>query len=59
MQDNPGGGELDPAEGLCRHCKKNSTSVLSCISSGQEKAVIVAVKPGQFTAGETGKSHSL
>jgi len=31
MQDNPGGGESYPAEGVCRRCKKNSPSVLSCI----------------------------
>jgi len=31
MQDNPGEGESDPAEGVCRHCIKNSPSVLSCI----------------------------
>jgi len=30
MQDNPEEGELDPAEGVSRRCKKNS-SVLSCI----------------------------
>jgi len=29
MWDNPGGGELDPAQGVRRRCKKNS--VLSCI----------------------------
>jgi len=37
MRDNPGGGESDSAEGVCRRCKKNS-SVLSCIGRGQEKA---------------------
>jgi len=31
LQDNPGGGELDPAEGVCRCCKKNYPSVLSSI----------------------------
>jgi len=31
MSDNPEGGELDPAEGIPRRCKKNSPSVLSCI----------------------------
>jgi len=31
MRDNPGGGELDPAEGVSRRCKKNSPNVLSCI----------------------------
>jgi len=31
MRDNPGGGELDPTEGVHRRCMKNSPSVLSCI----------------------------
>jgi len=31
MRDNPEEGELDPAEGVRRRCKKNSPSVLSCI----------------------------
>jgi len=31
MQDNPGGGESDPAEGIRRRCMKNSPSVLSLI----------------------------
>jgi len=31
MRDNPGGDELDPAEGVRSYCKKNSPSVLSCI----------------------------
>jgi len=26
-RDNPGGGELDPAEGVRKRCKKNSPSV--------------------------------
>jgi len=33
MRDNPEGDELDPAEGVCRRCKKNSFFVLSCISN--------------------------
>jgi len=32
MRDSQGGGESDPAEGVCRHCIKNSPSFLSCIS---------------------------
>jgi len=32
MQDNPEGGELDSAECVRMRCKKNSPSVLSCIS---------------------------
>jgi len=31
MLDNPERGELDPAEGIRRHCRKNSSSILSCI----------------------------
>jgi len=31
MQDNPGRGESDAAEGIRRRCMKNSPSVLSCI----------------------------
>jgi len=31
MLDNPEGGELDPAEGVRRRCKKNYLSVLLCI----------------------------
>jgi len=31
MRNNPKEGELDPAEGVRRLCKKNSPSVLSCI----------------------------
>jgi len=31
MQGNPGGGESDPVEGVCRRYKKNSPSILSCI----------------------------
>jgi len=30
LQDNPGGGESVPADGVRRRCKKNSPSVLSC-----------------------------
>jgi len=37
MQDNPGGGELDPAEGIRMRCKKNSPSVLSCIGRRTKK----------------------
>jgi len=32
MRDNPEGDELDPAEGVRRRCKKNFSSVFSCIS---------------------------
>jgi len=32
MQENPEEGEIHPAEGVLRRCKKNSPSVLSCIN---------------------------
>jgi len=35
MGNNPGGGELDPAEGTRRRCKKNFPSVFSCIGTGK------------------------
>jgi len=44
MRDNPEGGEFDPADDVCRRCKKNS-SVLSYIDKKTE----------HFTAGKTGK----
>jgi len=44
MRDNPEGGELDLADDVRMHCKKNSPSVLSSIR-GQEKTVTVAAKP--------------
>jgi len=38
MRDNLGGGELDPAEGVRRCCKKNSPSVLSCSGKRTRKS---------------------
>jgi len=58
MWDNPEGGELDPAKGVRKHCKKNS-SILSCIKRWQEKAVTMATKSGQFTADKIGKGQFL
>jgi len=55
MRDNPEVGELNPAVFVRRRCKKNS-SVLSCI--GQKKAVTVAAKSEQLTAGKTGRASS-
>jgi len=52
MRDNPEGGEFDPAEGVRRRSMKNSPSVYPAQVRGQEKAVAVAAKSGQFTAGE-------
>jgi len=31
MRDNPEKGELDAADDVCRHCKKNFSFVLACI----------------------------
>jgi len=31
MRDNPHGGKLDAADDVCRRCKNNFPSVLSCI----------------------------
>jgi len=59
MRENPGKGESDPAEGARRRCKKNFSSVLSCIERGQEKAVAVVAKSGQFTADKSGKGKFL
>jgi len=57
MQNNPEGGDLEPADDVHSRCKKNS-SVLSYIKRGQKKAVTVAAKSRQFTASETGKTSS-
>jgi len=57
MRDNPGGGKSDPAEDVCRRCKKNSPFVLSSI--GKRTRVIVSAKSRQFTADEMKKSQFL
>jgi len=50
MRDNPGGGgELDTAEGVHRCCRKNSSSVLSCIGKRTKKGCDVAAKSGQHS----------
>jgi len=54
MQDNPGGGESDPAEGVCRRCKKNSHSVLSCIGKRTREG---CDRGSEVTAYETGKGQ--
>jgi len=50
MQDNPGGGDLDPADDVRR---KNFSSVLSCIDKKTEEG---CDQSGQFTAIETRKA---
>jgi len=59
MQNNPGGGESGPAEGVGRRCKKNSPSVLTCIGKRTRNGCDRAAKSGQFTADETGKPQFL
>jgi len=49
-EDNPGGGELDPAEGVRRRCKNNSSSVLSCVGKRTRK--------GYDRGNEVGTVHS-
>jgi len=50
--------EENPAEDVCRRCKKNSPSILSCIGKKIE-GCDRGTKVGQFTAGETGKGQFL
>jgi len=58
-QDYPEGGELDSVVDDRRRCKKNFTSVLSCIGKRAKKAVTVAEKSEQFTLGEARKVQFL
>jgi len=37
MRDNPEGGELNPAADDRMRCKKNSSSVLSCIDKRKKR----------------------
>jgi len=50
IRDNPEGGELDPADDVCRCCKKNSPYVLSCIGK--------RTKEGCDRISEVGTVHS-
>jgi len=59
MRDNPEGCKLDPAVDVRRCSKKNSPSVLSCISKRAKKAVIVAAKSEQFTKDDAAKGQFL
>jgi len=59
MRDNPERGELDPAEGVRRCCKKNYPSVLSCIGKRTREGCNRGNKSGQFTADEMGKGQFL
>jgi len=58
MQDNPEGGKLDPTEGICRRCKKNSSSVLSCIGKRTRECCDVAAKSELFTTDDAGRASS-
>jgi len=50
IRDNTEGGELDPAADVRRHCKRNSSSVLSCIDKrtkeGCDRSSEVGAVPG-------------
>jgi len=55
MRDNPEGVELYLAVDDCRHCKKNSPSILFCIDKRTKKAVTAEAKPEHPTVGEVGE----
>jgi len=48
---NPERGELDPAEGVRRCCKKNSPSVLSCIGKKTREGCDRGSKVGTVHSG--------
>jgi len=50
MRDNPGREELDLSKGVCRRCKKNSPSVLSCIGKRTREGCDRGSEVGNFTA---------
>jgi len=54
MRDNPGGGELDPAEGVRRPCKKNFRSVLSCIGNSTREGCNRGSEVGTVQSGWDG-----
>jgi len=59
MRDKSEGGELDPADDVRTHCKKNSPSVLSCIGKRTEKGCDRGSKvETQFTVKEFGKREN-
>jgi len=51
MRDHPEGGELDPAEGVCRWCKKNFPFVLSCIGKRTREGCDHGSKVGTVHSG--------
>jgi len=55
MRDNPEGGELHPAEDVRRRYKKNSPSVLSCISKRTKEACDRDSEAGTVHSGRDGK----
>jgi len=55
MRDNPKGGELDAADDVCRSCKKNSLSVLSCIGKRTRKGCDRGSKVGTVHSRRDGK----
>jgi len=55
MRDNPEGGELDPTEGVRRRCKKNSSSVLSCIGKRTREGYGRGSEVGTVYSGREGE----
>jgi len=51
MRDNPGGDELNPAEGVRKRCKKNSHIVLSCIGKRTREGYDRGSKVGTVHSG--------
>jgi len=58
MQDDPGGGESDPVEGVRWRCKKNSF-ILSCIGTRTGEGCDRDSEVGTFQADETEKAHTV
>jgi len=55
MRDNPGGGELDPAEGVRRRCKKNFSFVLSYIGKRTREGCDRGSEVGTVHSGRDGE----
>jgi len=57
MRDNP--GELVSAVNVRRRCKKNSTSILSCIGKKEEEGCDRGDEVGIVQSGRGGKGQFL
>jgi len=55
MRDNPERGELDPVDDVCRRCKKNSPSVLSCIGKKTKEGCDCISEVGTVHSGRDGE----